>query len=587
MRLRHVEAFWTRVVGELDDSGLAEALVDADAGIFGAGDGLTAPHVSALDVRTAAGTASVLLFVSVLVQPLVYAHVNGFTVVGIIPPARSTRPAAMKMVQEFCQAAWRGARVLAFLVGEYASGARLFTAPADFAPPEADVCRTRAQRLRLLAAGATFIWCTLSALADTAAYDSAARSLLATQAFVKPLDQLADAARLTGVGDPIQFVTGVTRATSIIQRPILNSENSPSAWRALATSTEWDAKLLSLLAEAAGDALLDGCWAEVVRPFPVDDIPPHLLENLPDFSDGRLDVLPMPAVFTPYRLPWVPLPPQQPSLPADAPACPRIHDCYLPEARDRVATWLQAQLEDLLSIREQLKQGVLPTDVQRGHRPRPMAVGDNERPAWARGLVLDCRGECCTPLDFEAQFSSQPTLPGVSVKRISGPGAPVLSDAGRPTGGGCGAAVGLHTASHIAPSWLSVPVEKEIRRLEKLNWYDFFDSMPFSPAYYNGQGAIARKLEPDRFRRSTEGGGARVPTFDASGLQAIAINAASHIHHSISCEAVSALISDKDAVSALFYCETPCFRGRSNCFASFVGLRHVHVKTPGFVHMHV
>jgi hypothetical protein len=276
--------------------GPATTAVEEAQGILGAGDGLIAPHASALDVRTAIETASVLLFVSVLVQPLIYAHVNGFTVVGMAPPARSTRPVAMKVVQELCQSVWQGARVLAFLVGEYASGARLFAAPADFAPPEASVCRTRPQRLRLLAAGATFVWCTLSALSDTAAHDSAARSLLATQAFVKPLDQLADAARLTGVGDPIEFVTGVTRATSIIQRPILDSENSPPAWRALAISTEWDAQLLSLLAEAAGDALLDG-WAEVVRPIPVGDIPPHLLENLPDFSDERLDVLPMPAVF--------------------------------------------------------------------------------------------------------------------------------------------------------------------------------------------------------------------------------------------------------------------------------------------------
>ena len=30
-----------------------------------------------------------------------------------------------------------------------------------------------------------------------------------------------------------------------------------------------------------------------------------------------------------------------------------------------------------------------------------------------------------------------------------------------------------------------------------------------------------RKLEPDRFRRTTEGNGPRAPTFDASGLQAI------------------------------------------------------------------
>ena len=73
-------------------------------------------------------------------------------------------------------------------------------------------------------------------------------------------------------------------------------------------------------------------------------------------------------------------------------------------------------------------------------------------------------------------------------------------------------------------------VAKELRRLHLLSWYDFFDELPFVPMYLNGQGATARKLE-DRYRRTTEGNGPRTPTFDASGLQAISINEASHVHH--------------------------------------------------------
>lgn len=49
--------------------------------------------------------------------------------------------------------------------------------------------------------------------------------------------------------------------------------------------------------------------------------------------------------------------------------------------------------------------------------------------------------------------------------------------------------------------------------------------------YLIGQGATARKLEPDRFRRTTEGGGGRHPTYDESGLRALSLNEASHIHH--------------------------------------------------------
>ena len=74
-------------------------------------------------------------------------------------------------------------------------------------------------------------------------------------------------------------------------------------------------------------------------------------------------------------------------------------------------------------------------------------------------------------------------------------------------------------------------VGKELRRLRSLGWYEFYSGLPFWPMYLNGQGATARKLEPDRFRRTTEGNGPRAPTFDASGLQAISINEASHIYH--------------------------------------------------------
>ena len=47
---------------------------------------------------------------------------------------------------------------------EYLTGLRVFTAPVDFAPPAAEVCRTPAQRLRWAAAGAAFVWCTVGAL---------------------------------------------------------------------------------------------------------------------------------------------------------------------------------------------------------------------------------------------------------------------------------------------------------------------------------------------------------------------------------------------------------------------------------------
>eukprot|EP00965_Chrysotila_dentata_P034329 1143171-Pleurochrysis_carterae.AAC.1 len=55
--------------------------------------------------------------------------------------------------------------------------------------------------------------------------------------------------------------------------------------------------------------------------------------------------------------------------------------------------------------------------------------------------------------------------------------------------------------------------------------------MPFWPMYCNGQGATPRELEPNKWRRTTEGGGPRRDVADATGIQALSINAASKIHY--------------------------------------------------------
>ena len=74
---------------------------------------------------------------------------------------------------------------------------------------------------------------------------------------------------------------------------------------------------------------------------------------------------------------------------------------------------------------------------------------------------------------------------------------------------------------------------KELRRLRSLGWYEFYSSLPFLAHVPQRPGGDGAQVEPDRFRRTTEGNGPRAPTFDASGLQAISINEASHIYQTI------------------------------------------------------
>ena len=317
-----------------------------------------------------------------------------------------------------------------------------------------------------------------------------------------------------------------------MKRPLLENEASPPAWRALAQMQKSDSELWQLVSSSASDYLLAG-WDGVIRPAPIADIPSHLLAHLPDFSGyTQLDKWPMPSVFAPYRLDWVPLPPTQRPPPADAPACPKARDLFANDGQQKIEQWFQAQLDDLLSIQAQLESGVDAESVDRSRRPKAAAIGQTDMEHWAQNRVWDCRGSCCVILDFRAEHSSDLNLQFIKDRLAKYPDQALFSYLME--GVRLEADVELQTV--LVPHLASLPrgfksVAKEIRRLEKLDWYDFFGDMPFVPGYYNGQGAVARRLEPDRFRRSTEGGGPRQPTRDASGLLAISINSASRYEH--------------------------------------------------------
>lgn len=153
--------------------------------------------------------------------------------------------------------------------------------------------------------------------------------------------------------------------------------------------------------------------------------------------------------------------------------------------------------------------------------------------------MWDCRPNttrahsgCCFVSDFRAPISTHLNLDFLRARLSLYPDQTLLANLLE--GVRLDADVELQTV--LIPHLASLPlgfssVEKELRRLHAKGWYDFFADFPFWPMYLNGQGATARKLEPDRFRRTTEGGGPRQATYDLSGLRALSINEASRIHH--------------------------------------------------------
>ena len=486
-----------------------------------------------LDLRAVADAASLIVFVSVLLQPLVYAHVNGFTIHGVLLPDGCSRPSYVQAVQPLVKLA-AGATASAFLVGEYVGGARLSTAPLDYRPQRRNICSTAARRLGQLSAGASFMWCTLAALHGTPMADAAARSLLACEAYIKPGHHLADfPAEAFDV--PMTFRCGMTPATSVLARPLLEHVASPPAWRAIAVSMQANRQLIAALNAASEDTLLSG-WIDRIHPLDASDIPPSLLAALPSYDDAGLERLPFSPVYQPLHTPWLPLPPKQPAVPDGAPACVESpFAMMLPATQKLVSSWLREALRDLMHIRATVADGKAAAMVEGTvlrQRPRALAVGRDELHPWARDRVWDCREACCKLLDFQAPIQTHLNLEYFRRRLEAYPDRYLVANVLE----GVRLDADVELQSVFVPHLVSMPtgfksVGKEVRRLRGLGWYEFFPDFPFWPLYLNGQGSVARKLEPDRYRRTTEGGGPRQPTFDLSGLQAISINAASFIPH--------------------------------------------------------
>ena len=472
---------------------------------------------------------AVLMCIGVLGEPLVLACADGYHTVGISMSAETAKTTLVRM-QALVATLFTAVHVV-YLVGRYAaSGLWLYTAPVDFAPDPATVVRSPEERSRLRGSPRTALrWFTVAALAGTAVGELGARAVLSARMFVTPVSLLS-AATLSSV-EGVKFSFGRHEATSLYTR----TPDGPTTpgWRGLEDMNAADALIVnSILSDVAnGDTLLEG-WAERPHPLDLDEIPRDYVDRLPSFDDKRLDLARLSPVRLPLVTPWVPLPPEQEPAPPEAPECPTsVADLLLPEGRARLSAWFEAAVLDLQSIHAQLEKGVPPEEVVRD-RPQAEAIGEDEAQPWARGRVWDCSGKCCvvqqwsTPpsshLDREFLKSRLEHFPDQAVVSYLLEGVRLEAD------------VELQTV--LVPHLTSLPmgfasVHKELRRMRKLGWYRFYAQLPYWPMYLNGQGATARRLEPDRWRRTTEGGGPRHPTYDNSGLRALSLNDASLIHH--------------------------------------------------------
>ena len=470
----------------------------------------------------------VLCLVALACQPLIFAATNGYYVIGAELDAAHQRASAVRLAGQWAAASVGALSAPAFLVGEYLGGPRLVVAPVVFTPPAEEVVRTPHERRRRARAGAMFAWCTVAALAGCVTSDPAARALAACNALRGPIHELADAASLGHSSMPT-FRFGAYTARSIHDRPLGLGFASSSLEKAVASislHTQW---LFDALHDQDGNehAVYLGEWADIMQPAPLADVAPGLLKELPVFADARLDDLAFAPIPPPPKTRWLDRLPRQ--EPAAAGFCPRsIYDLMYNSTRRRVRRWLVDQLEDLVCVRDK------GDDCERS-RPRAMAIGQSELVPQARWRVWDCREapeSCCTVLDYHASIDPTFNIDYLSVRLKDYPDRRLVSLLVE----GVRFLADVELQSVFIPHLTSISkgyasVEKELHRLSEKDWYRFYASPPFWPMYFNGQGATARKLEPDRWRRTTEGGGPRSELSDLSGTRVLSLNEASRIPH--------------------------------------------------------
>ena len=482
------------------------------------------PTVDVTNLLAANGV--ILAFVACLAQPLVLAHADGFTVVGAELPAGAPHA---HLVDSWLATVFT-AVVYSLPLGAYAGASALVAAPLPYQPPERHVCRSAAARAARLAAGAGFLWFTLAALVGTPVADVAARAFAGVDGHRHGIEQLSCEIK-SAPGAAPAFAFGRSRVESVSKTHSLDGGLSPPGWLGLRRGLEEGDLLKTALLEQVGEGAADlHHWAGRVSPPDPSEIPPDLLSSLPDFGSSDLDELAFSEPAAPRRTSWLPRQPRQDPTPT--PGCV-VHAFDMIESVSKlqeVNAWLAHSLRDQAAIH---RDG----PAVRRDRPGIVVVGQEDLYPWARGRVFDCTLEtasCCVPLDTHAPLRTHLNLGLLRRELVDYPDQRLLSNVLE--GVRLEADLELHTV--LMPHLVSLPlnmasVAKELRRMSQppLRWYRMFNSPPYWPMYANAQGCTPRKLEPDRYRRTTEGGGPRRPVYDSGGLQVISINHASRLWH--------------------------------------------------------
>ena len=431
-------------------------------------------------------------------QPRVLANAVTGSLPAVVSAANEPRSAATRHVDGLFRSARPGSTPpVSFLVDDW-RWCRLVAVPLQHNPSQ-------------LSFG-PLAWHTLRDLEASSLRLPAYRALATVAAF------LGDSARPTL---PPPALPGGARAPEYVpQSPPVLAVNASTWSSQLRLSARANDTLRTILrADDGADATYYHEWADQIHDIAPDAVPPNLRGALEDFSDSKFANAPMAyRDAIPLTVP-APEPPLQQSQYRPRSVTP---DIFPQAVADRWALWWPRVLKDLLAYKAN-------PEVSRSFNT-PFVVSQSEMHPSARGIFWDLRSRdrdgAFSPLDFSPSLNTHLDVEYLASEWEDFPDQEMVY-------------MITHTGvdfkiSHVANQTVIFPhleslaagfcsVEKELRRLNKLGFNDFFESFPFLPWCALANGATARKLE-ERMRRTTEPGAPRNFLADKANDEVVALN---------------------------------------------------------------
>ena len=378
----------------------------------------------------------------------------------------------------------------------------------------------------------SLVWCTLAMLGGLQ-YATAGVALTALAKFGAHGPATT---RIIQEGAHLADLVGQSPGRTVIAAPRRSviTEGQPFKPRDLIDAANHDVlRLREVLARAGRDLggrfaatsqKLSG-YADATSPLDLSEIPPDLLDKEItmdfDYLGKQLFSEPLPV----YELPWLPRMPKQVWDPR--PGCEDYSptsalDTYGDEAKGRISEWLEKAKSDLICLE------LYGEKCSRKDKPGVLIVADGERHRCAQGYIWDCRAGPCVLSDFGAGFSSRFHLPYLREKFKGYPDQRLASN----TLDGVRLEADVQLHSVYGPNLESVSkgyesVQKTVRELRAMNFYDFMTRAPFSPMWLISQGSTEKFLHgapTGKFRRTSDFGIPRKPHTDSDGLPVISIN---------------------------------------------------------------